>query len=75
MKSKSELDRFIEKRKIHAMKAISDQHLVLNHICIRVPNMEKTASLLVESFGINDFTEFEISPDTSFPGEKRLNGT
>ena len=75
MKSKSELDQFIEKRKIHAMKAISDQRLVLNHICIRVPNMEKTAKLLVESFGINQFTEFEIGPDTSFPGEKRLSGT
>lgn len=75
MKTQSEFAHFIEKRKKRAMEALSGKRLVLNHVCIRVPNMEKTAKLLIESFGINEFTELEIGPGTSFPGEKRLSGT
>ena len=76
MKNLSEFDQFIEKRKNLARNALSGKQLIMNHICIRVPNLEKTAKLLIESFGINEPAVFDIDgPDKTFPGEQKISGT
>jgi len=70
-----DLDAFIQRRIALARKALSDQTLIMNHICIRVPNMEQTVNLLNESFGINEFVTLEVEPGRVYPGEKKLSRT
>lgn len=55
-------------------KCHEEQRLIMNHVCIRVENLERTEKLLAESFGIGagGFTRVQSA---LFKGEAAVSGT
>ena len=68
----SELAEFLRKYKRLAQKTRDEQRLVMNHLCIRVPELDKAERLFAESFGIDNFIRLDAAPENMFPGEKAL---
>ncbi len=52
-----------------ARKAKDENRVIMNHVCVRVENIDKAEELLCESFGVEEF----IRPGgLTFQGEKEL---
>ena len=68
----SKFERFIGTYRKLAQKCKDENRMLLNHVCIRVEDLDATEQLLAESFGINDF----LRPGGKlFKGEKELSVT
>ena len=64
-----QLDKFMEKYRALAGKCQREQRMLLNHVCIRVEDIDETEKLLAESFGLSGF----LRPGGElFDGEKDL---
>ena len=64
-----QLDEFMEKYRALASKCNREQRMLLNHVCIRVEDIDETEKLLQESFGLSGF----LRPGGElFAGEKEL---
>lgn len=63
---------FLEKYKRFARQSAEEKRLIMNHLCIRVPDLAKAEKLLAESFGIDNFIRLDTGKNQMFPGEKAL---
>jgi hypothetical protein len=65
-------ERFIGTYRKLAQKCKHEKRMLLNHVCIRVEDLDATEKLLAESFGIDDF----LRPGGKlFKGKKELSVT
>lgn len=65
-------ERFISTYRKLAQKCKDEDRMILNHVCIRVEDLDSTEKLLAKSFGITDF----LRPGGKlFKGEKELSVT
>ncbi|MGA1579292.1 MAG: VOC family protein [Luminiphilus sp.] len=63
----AQLDQLLLKYRALASRCKSEGRMVLNHVCLRVENLDDAAALLQESFGLPEF----LSPGgETFEGEK-----
>lgn len=75
MTQDQQLADFLAKYKKLAKKSAEENRLVMNHLCIRVPDLAKAEKLLAESFGVDNFIHLETNESQMFPGEKALSVT
>ena len=69
MTTKKDLDAFIETYRSLAKKCKQENRMLLNHVCIRVENLDETEKMLEQAFGLKGF----IRPGGElFDGEKDL---
>lgn len=63
----SRLDQLLQKYRALAARSKSEGRMVLNHVCVRVENLDAAAALLEGSFGLPEF----LSPGgETFEGEQ-----
>lgn len=72
MSQKDPFAEFLAKYKRLAQQSVNENRLIMNHLCIRVPDLTKAERLLAESFGIDNFIRLDADKDQMFPGEKAL---
>ena len=62
-------------KKFELARESTEKRLVMNHLCIRVPNLSKAEKLLAESFGVDNFIRIQTDESQVFSGEKALSAT
>jgi len=71
MSNNEKHDEFYSRLAELAKKSKHENRMIMNHICIRVEDMEKAQKLFAESFGIGDFV---AEAGTLYKGENAVSG-